>query len=363
MHFTEKSRKTIDACRFCWMCRHICPIGNATGMERNTARARALGLSMVARGVEEIGASIGNVYECALCGACTKECLTAWDPILFTTEAKLEAAMAGEMPEYIVSMIENIERTGNAYGKTELCTRLSESIASLPTDAETVLFLGKNAVYRTCRQACAAIELLKKAGISFTVLADEPSSGWDLFFLAGGAEETRQTMKACAASLNSFKTVIAYDPNDARMFRRQFKEWGIGLNAEVKTFTEFTAELIASGKLTPKKSASVFTFQDPASLARDLEETIPAREILNACGTTLEMLMNGRDTNLAGNLLMAEYMPEAMTKVAVRRWEEAQRIGASLLVTANPDDYAALETVKPEGCRLISIEEAVLECL
>ena len=69
MHFTEKSRKTIDACRFCWMCRHICPIGNATGMERNTARARALGLSMVARGVEEIGASIANVYECALCPA------------------------------------------------------------------------------------------------------------------------------------------------------------------------------------------------------------------------------------------------------------------------------------------------------
>lgn len=363
MQFTEKSKKTIDACRFCWMCRHICPIGNATGMERNTSRARALALSMVTRGIEGIESAIENVYECSLCGACTKECLTAWDPILFTTEAKLEAAMAGVMPAYIEKLIENVEQTGNIYGKTSLCETLTQTLAGLPKTSDTVFFLGKNALYQTCRQANAAVELLKKAGLSFTVLADEPSSGWDLFFLAGGAEETRQLMKACAAALNEFKTVIVYDPNDARMFQRQFKEWGIGLNAEVKTFTACVSELIAAGKLAPKKSTSVFTFQDPASLARDLEETAPAREILSACGETLEMLMNGRDTNLAGNLIMEQYMPEAMEKVAVRRWEEAERVGAKILVTANPDDYAALKETKPEGMELLSIEEVVLGSL
>ena len=49
MQFTQKSKEHIDSCRFCWMCHHVCPIGNATGLERNTARARALGLSLVAR--------------------------------------------------------------------------------------------------------------------------------------------------------------------------------------------------------------------------------------------------------------------------------------------------------------------------
>ena len=42
MIMSEKSKQHIDACRFCWMCHHICPIGNATGLERNTAKARAL---------------------------------------------------------------------------------------------------------------------------------------------------------------------------------------------------------------------------------------------------------------------------------------------------------------------------------
>ena len=38
MNITEKAKNIIDNCRFCWMCRHVCPIGNATGLERNTAR-------------------------------------------------------------------------------------------------------------------------------------------------------------------------------------------------------------------------------------------------------------------------------------------------------------------------------------
>ena len=88
MNLSEKAKKHIDPCRFCWMCRHICPVGNATGQERNNARARALCLSLVARGAESEEAVADNVYECALCGACVKECVTGWDPVMFTLEAR-----------------------------------------------------------------------------------------------------------------------------------------------------------------------------------------------------------------------------------------------------------------------------------
>ena len=126
------------------------------------------------------------------------------------------------------------------------------------------------------------------------------------------------------------------------------------------TFTSFVADLIAEGKIAPKKSASVYTFQDPASLARDLEETEPARKILAACGETLEMLEHGKDTNIAGNLIMAQYMPETIAKVAARRWQEAIRVGAKPVVTSNPDDHAALKATQPEGMELASIQEVVL---
>ena len=50
--FSEKADKTVNACRFCWMCRHICPVGLATGKESNTPRAKALMISMTEKGID-----------------------------------------------------------------------------------------------------------------------------------------------------------------------------------------------------------------------------------------------------------------------------------------------------------------------
>ncbi|MDO4574106.1 MAG: (Fe-S)-binding protein [Planctomycetia bacterium] len=363
MQLSQRNKETVDACRFCWMCRHICPIGNATGMERNTSRARALGLSMVLRNVETLESVMDNIYECSLCGACTKECKTGWDPVQFTTEAKLEGAAAGVTPAYIVPLIEKVLTSGNIYGENKLDAKLAKEIGTLPKTADTVLYLGTDARFRTPELAVKAIQLLKKAGLQFTVLAAEPGSGYDLYFLAGAAEETRKRMSVAAETLSGFKTVIAYDPNDARMFLRQYKEWGVVLKAKVKTFTDVLAGQIRTKKLSVKKGALTYTFQDPASLARDLEETVPARKVLGACGGIREMLLHGKDTNLAGSLVMNEYMPEVMRKVAESRWRDAAGVGATILVTASPSEYVLLKATKPETMQILAMEEVVAKCL
>lgn len=359
MLISSKSKQIIDSCRYCWMCRHICPIGNVTGQERNNARARALSLSMVERGMELKPDVVDNVYECALCGACTKECATGWDPIVFTKDVRLEAAMNGLTPDYINKILDNIENTGNPYGETQIGEKLRKEIESLPEKAEILLFLGIDARYKSCKSAINAIRLLKKAKISFTVLADEPDSGYVLDTLIGKADETRQTMQKAAQKFNS-KTVVAYDPADAKVFLREYKEWDIEINASVKTFTSFVNELIKSGSLEPEKSDKVYTYQDPSLLARDLEETSAAREILNACGEVKEMLLNGKDTMWAGNLLMNEYIPKVMELTAKARWDNVPFSKANILVTASPSEYEILAKVKPDNLELLSIEEVVL---
>ena len=272
MEITKKSKEIIDSCRFCWMCRHICPIGNATGQERNTPRARALSLSIIERnGAELTEDIIDNLYECALCGACTKECVTGWDPVKFTKEARLEAAMQGKIPSYVDKMLENADNYGNIYGVKEIDKELEKAISALPENADTLLFLGKDAIYKTPENAVKAIELLKKAGVRFTVLAKEPDSGYAFDFLIGAADETKKVMENTAKALN-FKKIIAYDPADAKVFKREYKEWNIALSAEVVTFTSFVAELIKSGALKVKKSDTVYTYNDPALLARDLKK-------------------------------------------------------------------------------------------
>ncbi len=356
MQFTEKSKEHIDSCRFCWMCHHVCPIGNATGLERNTARARALGLSLVARdAIEYSDDIISNVYECSLCGGCMTDCVTGWDPIMFTKEARLGAALDGKLPEYIMTMINNIAQKGNIYG--------AEPNPNIPefADADTVLFLGEDVRAKGC--AKEAVELLKKAGVSFTILKDEPNSGYSMDFLVGASAETKAVMENCAKVLSAYKKVVCYDGADAKVMKREYKEWGIELDAEVVTFTEFVASLIKEGKLNVKNSGLEFTPQDSPILARDLEETEPIRQILSSCGTVKEMLLNREHTMLAGNLIMNEYMPDVMKKVGENRWINAKNIGAKILVTASPAEYIILSKTKPQDIEILKLEEAVLRCL
>ena len=98
MNLSEKSKQHVDSCRFCWMCHHICPIGNATGHERSTARARALGISLVNRNAIDLSEIMDNIYECCTCGACVHTCVTGWDPVMFTKETRLQAALEGKLP-------------------------------------------------------------------------------------------------------------------------------------------------------------------------------------------------------------------------------------------------------------------------
>ena len=88
------------------MCRHLCPIGNASGHERNTARARAFAVSMVERGVTDLAEVADNIYECSLCGACTNNCVTGFDPKVFIQEVKTEIVLSGLTPSYIVALLE-----------------------------------------------------------------------------------------------------------------------------------------------------------------------------------------------------------------------------------------------------------------
>jgi Fe-S oxidoreductase len=336
------------------MCHHVCPIGNATGLERNTARARALGLSLVMRdAIDYSDDIINNVYECSLCGGCMTDCVTGWDPVMFTKEARLGAALDGKLPDYIMNMISNLQEKGNVYGKNVDVQEIK--------GGDILFFLGEDT--RAKGNADKAIELLKKANVEFSVLKDEPNSGYSMDFMVGAAAETKQIMEECAKVLNNYKKVVCYDPADAKVMMREYKEWGVELKAEVVTFTTFVAELIKENKLAVKKNGMKFTPQDSPLLARDLEETEPVREILSACGEVNEMLLNRQYTMLAGNLIMNEYMPNVMQKVAENRWINAKNANAEILVTESPAEYALLLETKPENIQLMKLEEAVLKCL
>ena len=351
-------KKHVDSCRFCWMCRHICPIGNSTGLERNNARARALGLSLVNRGVYDITEVIDNVYECACCGGCTKECVTGWDPIMFAKAARVDAALEGKLPEYINVLVDNCLESGNAYGKTEISAELKKAIAEHSAKTDTLLFLGVDARYMAPECAINAIKAFEKTGIEFTVLENEPASGQQLEYLISAVDETKQQMEECAKTINGYKTVVAYDPQDAKVLKREYKEWNIELTATVKTYTQALCENL--DKLNAKKTDKAVVYQDPFQLARDLDETEDARKVISAYCELSEMLVYGKDTMWAGNILMAQWMPEVIKGVAAGRINNAKCMNANCIVTASVSEYVSLKSVATD-VEIISIEELILK--
>lgn len=360
MIMLDKCKQHVDSCRFCWMCHHICPVGNATGQERNTARARALGISLVNRGAIDLSEVVDNVYECATCGACVHDCTTGWDPVMFTKETRLQAALDGKLPDYIAVLVDNCLTAGNAYGKTELSAELAVAIAAHSKKTDTLLYLGVDAMYMAPELAIKAIRVLEKAGVDFTVLADEPASGAQLDFLIGAAQEAKDQMAKAAAVINEYETIVVYEPVDAKLIMRTYKEYNIGVSAKVQTYTTYLADLVASGKLTGKKVDKVVTIQDPYALARDLGETQPVRDVVGHFATLQEMLLHGAETVWAGDILMAQYVPNVIQKVSCRRINNAVSLGYTAMVAVGAAEYTALKNAEQSQVEILCLEDLIL---
>jgi len=345
--FSEKAKKHADACRFCWMCRHLCPVQLVTGKETNTPRAKGLQVSMIERGMPMDMDVAQTMYECLLCGACTNDCATGFDPLIYIREGRTQANVQDLVPPAVQKVIDKVVETGNIYGATQSTV----SFDGIPQTGDVLVWLGATARYSTGYVADAFMNILKKAGVPFAALKDEPASGCALGDLMGFVEDVRtQAIKAGEAiARTGAKKLVVLDSYDAALFRHEYREWGIEL-PEVVTATTFVAELIRDGKIVPKKEALVVTYHDGSRLARDLDEHEPARDILAAMGCEIhEMWQNRRLAMCCGSAVFGQFFPELRANVAKIRWTHVLRTDAKVLVAACPQSTESLSATVPDG--------------
>lgn len=347
MMFSEKAKKNADACRFCWMCRHLCPVQLVTGKETNTPRAKGLQVSMIERGMSMDKASAETMYECILCGACTNDCVTGFEPPVFIREGRTQAVLNDLVPEHVQKVIDRVSETSNIYGAKDCKVKLN----GIPEKADTLVWLGATARYSTPCVAEALLSILTKAGVRFAVLKDEPASGSALGDLLGFVEDVRAQAQAVgkAIAATGATKLVVLDSYDAALMRHEYKEWGVEL-PEVVTATVFVDELMKTGKLVPKKEVLIVSYHDGSRLARDLDEHQPARDVLVAMGCEIhEMWQNRRLAKCCGSAVVGQYLPKLRAEVAANRWNDLKRTDAKVLVAACPQSTEALTEVVPEG--------------
>lgn len=350
LHHAEK-------CRFCFMCRHLCPVQLQTGKEINTPRAKGLVLSMVSKGAEVFDKDMSQtMYECLLCDACVNDCVTGYQPPVYIREARTEAVVNDLAPAAVMELIENIEKSGNIYG--------ADKPSFAQEGSDVLVYVGEVAACKVPQMAQSLLLLLQKAGVSAKVLADEPASGAMLADLMGYVDEVAQQAKVCADAIHAtgLKTVVVLDSYDAQIMKQEYAKFGCEINAQVVTATEYVAKLIADGKLQVKAETGVLAAcHDDDRLARTFYEFAPIRAMAKAAGFALtEMFNKERLSKSCGSAVALAYMPAITVKVAAGRWNDLTRTEAKTMLTANPQAYLCLSQAIPTHYTLVDLYSALV---
>jgi Fe-S oxidoreductase len=323
------------------MCRHVCPIGLTTGKETHTPRGKAQLCVTIEHGNDVLKESAEAMYACFLCNNCSDWCEVSFEPPRYIRDARRHIVSRDFLPDNIKHVVDAVmEPEGTLYGKKIFPVELVEAVSILPEKAPVLLVLGDTAVMKKPEIAIAIIRLLKKAGVEFTVLKNEPSVGNDLYDLIGDLAEVQEVAKnfMAAAERTGYKTMVVLDPYCAKVLMQDYPRWGIVSDAVIQTATSFIAELIADGKISVKKKENrLVTYHDPSRLARDIDETEPARKIIAVVANNFkEMFLNKNNARCCGNEVTASYAPKIVAGTARMRMDDALRTGAELLITASP---------------------------
>ena len=354
---SQEAIRQAEKCRFCFMCRHLCPVQLQTGKEIDTPRVKGLLLSMVKKGAEEFDRGMEQaMYECLLCDACVNDCATGYRPPLFIREARTEAVVNGLEPEAVTKLIDDLQKSGTIYG---------EAKPSFAQDGKDVLvYIGEVAACKVPQMAKSFLKLLETAGVSAQVLENEPASGASAADLMGYVQEVADTAKACAAAISAAKkpTVVVLDSYDAEIMKQHYPEWGCPIEAEVVTATAFAAQLLKEGRIKKKVGGVKGACHDDDRLARTFHEFDPIRELAAAAGFELtEMFNHGRLAKSCGSAVALAYMPGITKKVALGRWDDLLRTDAEAMLTASPQAYLCLSAQIPEGKKLVDLFTVLAE--
>ncbi|MCC7010034.1 MAG: (Fe-S)-binding protein [Acidobacteria bacterium] len=340
------TQRTTELCRYCWMCRHVCPVGRVTAQETHTPHAWALTIESVRRGqIAWTADSVDVLFACADCGLCQTHCVTGQPLPDAIVQARAEVVAAGDAPAGIQELAGRLQRYGNAY--VEAAPKRGGSVG------RTALFAGDVASALRPAAIDAAVRLLAAAGIDdVVVVARGRSSG----LLASSVGLTSLARSLAREVVDDVQTAGAHDllvlsAADRWTFdyvypRRLGVTWPDGVHAlEVATVL---ARAHAEGRLTftPIDDDVPFGYHDPCHAPRVRHDPESPRALAGAAlgaRNARELFWRERRAHPCGAIGGLEYThPEVSRALAEARLGDARAAGVGRIVTEDPACAAQL---------------------
>ncbi len=377
MH-AENQFETIDACRFCFMCRHVCTTGLATGWESDTPRGRALVLFKTLRGHAQYSPDLVEaVYRCCLCGVCQSWCKGGYTPPAAILAARRDIVELGFEPEGARLIRRNILEEGNPFGlpaaerfKNLEFQRRSGVQTEVQQAPEVLYYVGCHTAWQRPEIANAFLHILEHCGIDFTLLEDETSTGKPLSVLGYDAD-AKQTAETLATKIKSTgcRLVVTTCPSSFDALKNDYPAMKVDLGGvEVLHAAQYLDRLVSRGRLVPHKRLDrTVTVLDSDRLGRFNNIYDEPRRLLEAtAGMKLVEMSWTRQlahscAETAG--VMPLLNPDLDRPLVDRILSEASRTGAQCLATCCPVTKQALSAANPQHLEIRDVIEFLADAL
>jgi len=334
---------TTDNCRYCLMCRHVCPVGLITAKETLTPHGWGLTIASVRRGLLEWDPNTVDVlYSCADCGTCRAHCVTDQPLPEAIAAARAEVASSDLAPSAVTEVHAALQEWGNPY----------EEKAPSPVEGQgdVALFVGDDAQYLWPTALEAALKLLKAVGVEPVLIGVGRNNGYLASSL--GYPETAQRLAQATLddlSASGANRVLVLTPGDFFTFSQLYDErLGVEWPQDValQEVVTFLAEQLEAGalKLELSKDETPYAYVDPTHSVSVTTRYDAPRKLLAAMLPTpgRELFWRRERAHPCGNTALQYTNHHIATHLNYSRLDDALKAGARMIVIEDPGCLAQL---------------------
>ena len=338
-----------ENCRYCLMCRHVCPVGHVTRLETLTPHGWGLTIASVQRDLLTWNdETVDVLYSCADCGLCRANCATDQPLPDAIAAARAEVTSQHLAPAIVYEIGEMLQQYENPYVK--------QTPEKVTGTGAVALFVGDESAHRWSEGMNAARTLIQVTGVTPVEIGIGRNNGY-LASSLGFPETSRILAQATLDELQASgaRKLLVLSQGDYFAFNQHLTE-RLGLSwpeeVELIELTTYLYDHFKAGRLTltPIEDTTSYAYLDPAHAVRVPGGRAAARAILNAVLPipARESFWRGERAHPAGSTALQFTQPHLADRLTFARLDDTVKSGARVAIT---EDAGTLYQLKRHAAR------------
>ncbi len=339
MHIQTHS-DVIDACRFCFMCRHLDTTGNVSFREADTPRGRALVLDRIRMNPQQLANPdfINAMYQSTLSAACRKHCVSHYDEAGLVLQARHDIVEQNLAPDAVSQLVQSIEQ---------------QFAPKLIGEGQDVLILSTH-------EDAFEHQFLHLTGKTVQMLHVNDTGKTP--FVLGFWDQAKQMAQQITSLIkkSGCMTVVTNSPAAFDALKNDYPKWGIDWDGiTIEHSSTYLARLVDAGKVTLSTNDQSVYYIDSDYLRNYNDIVTEPRQLLEQSGYQLKPFGTNPEESYAlgeAAMVMDQLYPR-LVELMLDRFKNMMDQAMDRIVTASP---YTLRILRGAGIDVMSLEEALL---